>query len=126
MKATITSINNRGDQTTERVIISVHDYCDIGDYLLADSTFHRDGNQSNLLRHVYWFPSQQVTKGDKVVLATGIGTKSAVRGLTGGTTYTFYWGLREPVWNDDKDRALLIETGESQTFPTVANLSRRP
>ena len=112
MKVKIRSVNSKGDYEYECVILEVTEACDVGRYLLSDSTYTGDGGLSNKIRHIYWFPDRQVGKGDFVFLYTR-GKKSEDVGSWsnkgGTTTHAFYWGLKTAVWNDDGDYAVLFE-----------------
>lgn len=107
MKLEITALLN-GDQTQERITLTVHDDCNLKDYMVADETYNTSGVASNLHRHTFWFPDQAVKKGDIVTVATGKGKPSkATNGTT--TTYNYFWGLGEAVWNNEGDKAILVQ-----------------
>ena len=67
---------------------------------------------------------QAVQKGDRVFLATGRGTNGKTV-ESGVTTYTYYWGLREAVWNNDKDMAVLLKVATVQTA-TFTKTKKKP
>lgn len=95
----------------ERVVLKALADCNLGEYILTDSTFGADGGSSNLFRHVFEFPTYDVKKDEWVVLYTKKGTqhKSA-----NGKTHFFYWNSKHNVWNDDQDTVTLIKVSEWQ------------
>lgn len=112
MDLKIVSIKNTGDYTKEVVKLKVLDDCDIGIYLLSDSTYTSEGKLSNKIRHIYWFPDEKVSKGDFVWLYTRpkkSGDEDKWSNKSKSTTYAFYWGLKTAVWNDEGDFAVLIQ-----------------
>lgn len=112
MQVRIKSINNQGGYEDEYATLEVLEDCDIGGYLLSDSTYTDDGKVSSKLRHVYWFPDKQVKKGDFVRLYTRpfkAGENRSWSNTAGSTTHSFFWGLRTAVWNDAGDCAVLFD-----------------
>lgn len=112
MKVKIKSINNKGNYNQEYVTLEVIESCDIGWYLLSDSTYTKAGQLSNKVRHIYWFPDKAVKKGDYVWLFTRgkqDGDKEEWTNTSDTRTHAFYWNLRTAVWNDDGDYAVLFE-----------------
>ena len=105
----ISRINAEGDQTDEYVYIRVLRDCDVGSYLLADTSYEGDEGVSNKLRHIFWFPDRRVRAGDAVVVRTGEGADTTARLKTGGTLHRFYWNLQRPVWNDTGDAAVIMK-----------------
>jgi hypothetical protein len=113
MDLQIVVVENHGDQTKERVWLKADKACDIGKYVISDTSFLPNGNVSNKLRHVFWFPDQSVKAGDFILLHTGSGKATAPAKNDQNTmTYTYFWNLKEPVWNDDGDCAVLLYVSE--------------
>ena len=108
MKVKVISVHNHGNQNEEYVLLSVLEDCDIGDYMLADSTFTADDKISNKVRHTYWFPDKDVKKGELVSLRTKKGSNTEIKTEKGTVVHRFYWGLKESVWNDEGDCAVLF------------------
>jgi hypothetical protein len=123
MKLEIVSIHNHGDQNEEYVKLRARQACDLGNYLVTDNTYTKDGKISNKLRHPYWFTSQGLNVGDYVFLYTRTGSASSFPNKLGSTTYKYYWGVREPLWNDTGDCAVLLELSGWKT--TYADTGRR-
>ncbi len=105
-------IRGVSDSTTsdkERLVLEVLRDDDIGYYVVFDTTFTKDGNVSNKVRHSYWFPDKKVKTGDLVVLYTKSGTDDEKASKDGSTSHFFYWGLDKTIWNNEGDCAVLLE-----------------
>ena len=109
MKIEIKSINNLGDYDKEYVTLTVKTDCDAGNFILADTTYASDGQVSSLLRHTFWLPDKAVKAGDFIRVYTKAGTSKSVKNTLKTTTHKFYWGLKNAVWNDDGDCAIIHE-----------------
>ncbi|WP_370307591.1 hypothetical protein [Sinimarinibacterium flocculans] len=116
MKLEIISVHGRGEYDNEHVLLKVTDACDIGHYMLGDSTYTADGKVSNKVRHTYWFPDTEVEKGDLVSLWTKAGTSTYGTTKSGDPVHRFFWGLKTAVWNDTGDCAVLWEMNTWQFF----------
>lgn len=110
MSIRIKSIKNNGSADDERIIFVVTKNCDIGYFLVCDTSYTSEGAVSNKLRHPYWFPDQDVKSGDLVVLYTKKGKNRSVSNKDGSSTHFFYWGLDKTIINNDKDCIVLIES----------------
>jgi hypothetical protein len=117
MKVNIISIHNRGNYEKEHVLMRVLDDCDIGRYMLADSTYTPKGQVSNKVRHTFWIPDKEVKKGDLVSVWTRSGNDTTTKNDNGDIIHRFYWDLKSSVWNDDGDCAVLFEMNTWQFFP---------
>jgi hypothetical protein len=118
MKLQIISVHNHGDFKKEYVLLKVLEDCDVGNYVLADSTYTADGKVSNKVRHTFWFPDKEVKKGDLLSVWTGTGTNTSTKTDSGSPIHRFYWNLKTAVWNDDGDCAVLLELNTWQFFKT--------
>lgn len=116
MKAKIISVHNQGDFDKEYVLIEITEDCDIGRYIVSDSTYTDDGKVSNKLRHIYWFPDKSVEKGDLVSLWTKSGTNTTTKSDSGAPIHRFFWNLKTAIWNNDGDCAVLLELNSWQFF----------
>lgn len=110
----IVIVKNSGDIQDEYVLLKAEADCNVGDYLLTDGTYGSDEAPSNKLRHVFFFPSQPVKKGEFVVLWTRVGKYSVGTTTTKNPQHNFYWGLQETVWNMKEDKAFLFTAPRSQ------------
>jgi len=108
MDVKILYIKDAGDKSGERIVLQANNDCNIGDYILFDTTY--EGNYiSNKLRHNYWFPDKKIKSGDKVILYTKSGEESSKENKSGNTSHFFYWDLDITVWNKGEDCAVLIK-----------------
>lgn len=110
MSIQIKYIKNNGSADEERIVFEVTKDCDIGYYLVCDTSYTSNGKVSNKLRHPYWFPDKDVKIGDLVVLYTKKGTNNSRVNKDGSSTHFFYWGLDKTIINNDKDCIVLIES----------------
>lgn len=108
MKIKIDKVVDHGTLNSERVQISVLQDVELGDFIVADTTYTISTRVSNKLRHMHWFNDQRVKAGDKVELYTKSGTNSKVDIGSGNTKYTIHWGLNKCVWNNEGDAAVLF------------------
>ena len=115
MKLAIQSVKEHGDLPSERIILKAIDDVNVGNYMLADTTYINDNEVSNKVRHTFWIPDQSVEKNSLVVIYTKDGTDSIKQNKSGNKTYFFYWGLERTVWNQDKDSAILFSIDNWET-----------
>jgi hypothetical protein len=101
----------KGDIENERIVLKVLNNCNIGDYILFDTTFDGD-SFSNKVRHSYWFPDKNVKTGDRVILYTNIGEGASKINKAGHRSHFFHWDLGRTVWNEDKDCAVIVKAEE--------------
>lgn len=119
MKLKILKIDNGGDEMNEAVWLKAQEACNLNQFVLADTTFDEAG-KSNLVRHTFWFPDKAVAKGDYVVVLTRSGTPKKGKTTTGKPLHYLFWNLDHAVWNNDGDRAVLIEISDSEAFTVSA------
>lgn len=94
----------------ERLVLEVVKDCNIGRYMVIDTTFNEDGSVSNLHRHVFFFPFKEAKRGELIFLFSKTG--NLINGLTRDTKeyyHAYYWNLDVHVWNNDGDEAYLIQ-----------------
>lgn len=111
MKLSISFVKSHGILKDERIVLKVLEDVDVGDYMLADTTYIAEGEISNELRHTFWIPNKEVEKGDLVVIYTKSGNDSTKLNKLGAKTHFFYWGLGRTIWNQDEDSAALFLIG---------------
>src|SRR5262249_55641284 len=110
MNLEIHSVEGKGVLENERLWLKVTaDIDDLAYYTVADTTYLDNGQISNELRHLHWFPKRSVKKGDWICLYSKNGTDTSGKNNDGTTTYTYYWNLGRTVWNKGKDQAVLFE-----------------
>lgn len=99
----------------ERIIVDVlEDINDLGHYILFDTTYDDKGKKSNKHRHSYFFPNGSVKKNEVIMIYTKSGKDilSPNPSTKGTKLYYIYWGLDICVWNNDKDKALLVHVDD--------------
>ena len=116
MKLKVLRVHNHGDHKKEYVIMEVVENCNIGRYMLADSTYVNPGQASDKLRHVYWLPNKQVKKGERVTGWTKPGSSTTVINKADYTIHRLFWGLSAAVWNDEGDCAVLFHLQQWKFF----------
>lgn len=104
----IISVNNTGDLKNEHVLLRAEAACNVGDYILTDSTYGSNEAPSNKLRHVFFFPLLAVQKNDYVVLWTNPGKYTVGQTTNSYPQHNLHWGLQETVWNVKGDKAFLF------------------
>lgn len=109
MKIQINQVVDHGTLNSEKVQMSVLEDTDLRFYIVADTTFTANDKISNKLRHMYWFTSVEVKQGDQVELYTKAGANTDTTIANGKKKYTIYWGLGNPIWNNDGDGAILFQ-----------------
>ena len=106
------------DTKDEYLAFKVEEDCNIHQYLIYDTTFDGNGELSNLLPHMYRFPSQVVTKGANVFLYIhSMGTRKAIdKSSKGVDVFRFAWGLdtNVSVFNKEKDFLHIAEVNETK------------
>lgn len=115
MKIEIIDILDRSVANKERLWLKVLSNTDLQYFIVFDTTYTSENSISNLQRHAYWFKPKQVKAGDYVVLYTRNGSPSQVTNENGTTTHFLFWGLKNTVWNNSKDCAVLFELNFWQT-----------
>ena len=118
MKVRIKSVHGHGDFYKEYVLMEVVEDCNIGHFILADSTYTGEHQVSNRLRHILWIPDKTVKQGDLVSVWTKGGANTTVTNDQGQTVHRFFWGLETAVWNDEGDCAILFNINNWQFSPT--------
>lgn len=114
MELVIQKIVKENDK--EYVLFRVEEDCNLWPFILFDATYDENGNSSNLLRHSFIFPSQNVSRGDFVILYTGEGENAQYKNKAGTTTWTYYWGLDAHVWSNKGDEAMLVKAAEYKRY----------
>lgn len=108
MSLELINIHEKGKQDAEYVELKAKEACNLKYYIVADTTFTSETSISNRLRHIHWFLSKEIAKGDYVFLRTGKGANTTYTNKAGTTTHVIYWGLDKPVWNNDGDAGILF------------------
>lgn len=111
MDISLDKIVNAGEEN-EYLLLSVNKDCNLGKFLVYDTTYDQDGNVSNKLPHLYRFPDM-VIKKDRIPLVRlytcrNYTTQEWVNPI-GVNNLILSWRLQETIWNKEGDRANLIE-----------------
>ena len=103
-------IKDVGDFMKERIIFSVEEACDLGQYLIAHSRIISDSVFSSKVQNLYWFPDNSVAPGDLIVVYTKRGENSVTVNEDDSKTYFFYWGLEQSLSTTDKNCIVLFNS----------------
>lgn len=117
MSLQILGILDRGKANVERVEFRVVAPVNLSAYLVFNTTFNPNNTIMAAAQLAFWFPATAVAPGQKVVLYT--------RGPGPGDTptafqHTFYWNLKQTLWNRPEDTAVLINVSGWQTVAGAA------
>ncbi len=112
MNIAINKTVDRGDLEKERIIFAVKDDDFLGAYLVFKSKKTGEKMVSSKTEATYWFPDKEVKKGDLVVLYTKVGINTEKKNTDGTTSFFFYWGLTDSLWNDSVDAVVLTRLQE--------------
>lgn len=108
MALTIVKIHKGQDVNSELVLLKASTDLNLKGYAIFDRTFDGNGNETDIFRHIYFFPDLDVEEGDLISLRTGIGNYELTENNKGTPVHRLYWGSEESVWNDEGDTATLI------------------
>lgn len=86
-------IKDAGVLEKERVVYFAESDCDLGKYLLAESTILSNSKFSSKIQNIFWLPDWEVKKGDLIVVYSKEGTLHKVIDEDGSTIHFMYWGL---------------------------------
>ncbi|THF52990.1 hypothetical protein E6C50_01930 [Flavobacterium supellecticarium] len=95
----------------EGILLEVLADTNLHRFIIMDNTY-QNGIVSNKERHVHWFSSKEVSKGDVVVLVTGKGKNESIMSEEGVLVHFVYWNLDHEIWNNDGDRAVLVQVDD--------------
>lgn len=76
-------------------------------YILLDTRKDGSNESGNKCKNAFWFPSQPFKKGDIIRVFTKPGKTSSIS-INAKKRYTFYWGMKGGVWEDNGDNAKLL------------------
>lgn len=109
MSLKIKYVKDAGVIKDERIVLQAVRDCEIGIYLLFDTTYISEDSISNKLQHCFWFPDRSVQAGATIVVYSRSGNNSEKENQNGSQSYFYYWGLDRTLWNKDGDCAVLVE-----------------
>lgn len=108
MQIKIIAIEGKGDLEKEAVWLECAEDCALQNYAVCDTTYTDENHISNELRHIYWFPTKNIARGDLIVLRTKDGQNTTSSNNRSTTTHHFYWKLGRTIWNKEGDCAVLF------------------
>lgn len=117
MKIKIQKIIDSGIHNKERLWLKVLEDTNLEYYIVFDTIYTSKNSISNSQKNAYWFNSKQVKAGDSVVLYTKSGNYASKLKEDGTTSHFFYWGFKNPIWNNEGDCAVLLEISSWETSP---------
>ncbi len=117
MRLQIVQILDRGVANKERILLRASAVTSLYVYVVLNTWYITPQTISKLPRNVFWFPNQLLKPGDSVVLFSGSGVPSESVNQDGTTTYLFYWGFANTIWNKTGDCAVLLELNDWVTSP---------
>jgi hypothetical protein len=112
MKLSILFVKEHGNLKDERIVLKALENIDVGNYMLADTTYMDENEVSNKLRHTFWIPDKKIDKDDLVVIYTKEGKDSTKSNESGSKTHFFYWGLERTIWNKNEDAAAIFSIAD--------------
>lgn len=110
MNIAIDYIKDSGNIDKERIVFAVKNDEQLGKYLIAESVLLEDSRFSAKIKNIFWFPDQELKRGDVIVLYTKQGNSNSTKNDDGSTTYFYYWGLLKPHLKENKPCVVLFET----------------
>lgn len=125
MDLLIHDIKGQGDPKTELVWLRAKTQLQLSDYVIADTTYDANGNPSNEVRHMYWFPSDTIKKDEWVALYTGPGVNYVWTSKEGAVVHEYHRNLDRSIWNKTGDRAVLFKIAEVATTPVPASTATK-
>jgi len=113
MNLKIVNIGNKGKED-EYILFYAEGGCQLHNYLIHDDTFDKEGELSNILRHMYRFPRKSLKKGEYAALYTkkkGLPEQGTYNKIP---CYIMYWGTNSDIFNDAGDNIYLLLINETQ------------
>jgi hypothetical protein len=129
MSLQIVLIQNNGDASEEYVLLKATRAINLNNYAIVDRTFDEEGNVSNIHRHFYRFPLQEVREGEYISLRTSKGNYKYGTLKDGSPVHRFYWGSDAPIWNDsnaESAEVLELKTVNRKTTGHPAQKKKTP
>lgn len=111
MKVQISSVQDKGDSTHERLVLHVKRDADIGDFMLVRTAFE-DGHVTTKVMNTFWFPDKAVKGGDIVVVYSKSGSERMKRISDNRRAHFFYWGQESPLWKHTDVAPVLLYARE--------------
>lgn len=120
MNLEIDKFMDAGLLDTERVILKVVSNDDLGQYALFKTKRTDEKSVDSMITTAYWFPNQEIKKGDIVVVYTKAGIDNSQKNESGSMTHFQYWGKTAPLWKSADDSLVVLKT-LSWRFKSLGN-----
>lgn len=114
MKLCIDKIADRGVPNYERLHITVLEPTNLGSHFVILSAYLSPKTVANGHKSCFWFPPQDVKQHDEIVLYTRAGNYEPPSVGLIWSTYTYFWGHGQTIWNDLATCALLFDVSSWQ------------
>lgn len=88
---------------------------EIGHYAMFRSKFV-DQSVTTAVTNVFWFPDQEVSAGDFVVLYSKRGVSNTKTNKDGTKSHFFYWGSDKVLWKGGDYSAVLLHVAAWRSF----------
>ena len=107
MKIKIQYVADQGDLKRERLVLSVRQDADIGDFVLLRTGF-LDEDVTTEIRNAFWFPYDDVRARDFVLVYSKEGGSHRKTLQDGRHVHIFYWGESAPLWKEKNVAPVLL------------------
>lgn len=117
MKLKIIGIESAGEIERERIVVQATVASDIGRFaIFASNASSENKPLSGNVPFAYWFPFKNVKDGDFIVVYSKTGSRSEKTNESGRTSYFYYWGMTNSIWNKSVI-PVLVETTTWEMLP---------
>ena len=99
----------------EYILLKVNQDCNLGKFLIYDTTYDQEGNLSNKLPHFFRFPNYNVTKTNTPLIRLYTSMNYKIQEWVNPqkvNNLILSWRLKETIWNKEGDKATLVEVGD--------------
>lgn len=107
MRVQIQYVADRGDLSSERLVMRVRQDVDIGNFMLLRTGFE-DDEVTTEVSNAFWFPDKRLRAGDLVVVYSKRGRDKRRQIDNGRRAYFFYWDQDSSLWDDDHVAPVLL------------------
>lgn len=111
MKLKLRSILAAGDLRNERLTLRAESDLDLGEYAVLQVPLIGRDLMTDVF-HTFWFPYQEIERGDLVVIYTKKGEVRSKMLETGSRAHFFYWNVGEAIWNDSERAAVVLRAAD--------------
>ncbi len=116
MKLEIVTIADRGVANKERLHLRATADANLSYFIVFKSIITSPESVSSAPQNTYWFPGKFVKAGDHIVLYSGLGQPSESKNADGTNNHFFYWNIKNTIWNNTADCAVVFEVNTWQTI----------